>query len=401
MYSDEVKKENNVIEIDIHPVSKWRRILLFLGDFFIHFMLGVLIMSVVVVPIASIFVRTDNVKAYEAEKRRDDVLYEYKLLFYKSIENTGGKYQRYDFDSDLVYTCNRFLAYYTFSDSASLDPDYPEYSHLEENEIIKTYYVTIRSDSVTYYDLFTKLNKDKDLFVIEGNNISLKQEVIDEVRVFFKPGESLGPKGQGYYDSFKDFFSAIFGVVIQDIYNKDLVDSKGNSFVQNQQIITYISNRYYSVIAICASIAYVLSWALVYVLYPLINRGNRTPTGSIMKIDRLAFKHLTQLNKGETFITSFYSLFLNLPFIMFLPLSYTTFIYSLKIPVLPILSIIVAFVLLVDLFIILFNSFDRSIIDLLSQTVMVSSDEVDGIIKAKESIKELEIAKKKGTIKDE
>ena len=79
MYSDQVKKKE-VIEIDIHPISKWRRILVFLGDFFIHFIISIIMMNIAVMPICSIFVKPESEKSYAKKKKRDDVLYEHKIM---------------------------------------------------------------------------------------------------------------------------------------------------------------------------------------------------------------------------------------------------------------------------------------------------------------------------------
>ena len=398
MYSDQIKKKE-VIEIDIHPISKWRRILVFLGDFFIHFIISIIIMNIAVMPICSIFVKPETERSYAAEKKRDNILYEKQLLFYKTDENSSGNYKKYDFDSNLAYTFNRFLAYYTFPDETSLNPEYPEYSHKLENEVIWTYYNNIRSDSITYYDLFLNHNKEANLFEVTSTSVSLKEEVIEEVRIYFMPGENLGSKGREYYQKINDLFSALYGCVIQDIYKNDLVDSTGNSFNENQAIITNIANKYYATLSVCCTISYLVGWLLVYVVYPLVNRSSHTPTQSIMKIDRLNYKHLQPINKPEAFLTSLYYLVFDLPFIMFIPLSYTTFIYSLRLPVLPVLSVISIVAMLAGLFIILFHAFNRSAIDLLSQTVMISSEEVDGVIKTKEEMRELELMKKRGDIK--
>ena len=387
MYSDEVLNDKT-IEVNIHPVSKWRRILLYLGDMLIVFILSFAILNIAVVPIASAFIKTNSDKAYEAEKARDDILYEYKLLFYK--DNTD--YKKYDYDQNLKYTFNRFLAFYVFSNEESINPDYPEYAHFQENEIIYTYYHNIRNDDITYYDLFSKLNKEKNYFDVSSNSVTLKQPIKDELIVFYKPGESLGKKGEEYYNNLSDIFAALYGVVTQDIYDKDLVDSAGNSFVKCQQIIAHVASDYYKTIAICSIIAYTISALLVHLLYPLINKSGHTPTSSIMKMDRLDFVHLQPLNKAEVALSSIYSILLDLPCIMFVPLSYTTFIYSLKVPALPILSIISFVIVLISLFIIIFNDFNRSGIDLLSRTVMIPTEEVDGIIKAQETIKELKMA---------
>ena len=394
MYSIDKNKDNNV-EISIHPISKWRRILVFLGDFFIHFIVGVILMNILVMPICSLIRSPLAVEANQAERKRNDILYEYSLLFYKNEENSGLSYEKYNFDSDLEYTCYRFIAFYTFDDANSINPDYPEYAHKEENEVIWTYYHNILERDDVYFDLFSKTNLEKNLFVVTESSVSLKQEVKDELIYFYMPGESMGSKGQEYFNGASDIFYALFGCVIQSIYENDLIDTKGESFVKNQNIITNSASQYYATLAVCSIISFVLSWSLVYVVYPMLNSSFHTPTQSIMKVERLGFKHLYTLNRPEVLITSLYSLVFNLPTTLFLSLSYTTFIYSLKLPVLPILSLIVAVLLIASLVFLLFHPFNRTFVDIFSQSVMVSSDEVDGIIKAKETIKELQISEKK------
>ena len=393
MYSDELNKKK-VIEVDIYPISKWRRFLLFLGDFFLHFIVSVILMTVAVMPIATQIRKPQLARSYEAEKKRDDVLYEYGLLFYKT-EDEGGTYVKYDFDGDLKYTFNRFLAYYVMDGEESYNPTYPEYSHLVENEVIWKYYNNIRSDTVTYYQLFSNLNEESGVFTIEGTNISLSQEVKDEVKYVFIPGESMGTKGDKYYEQISDIFYAMYGVVFQDIAKNDLVSTDGTSYNAQQAIIKQIANSFYTVLCIACVISFVLGWAVIYILYPLLNRFCHTPTGSIMRVDRLGFKHLYPVNKVETIMTSLYHLVLNLPMSIFLALSYTTFIYTLNMPALPILVVITFLFLLASLFIMLFNGFNRTAVDLLSQTVVVDTDQVDGIIKAQETAKELEIAERR------
>lgn len=385
-------KETKTVEVDIHPISKWKRMLLYLGDMFISFIAAVFLMNVLVMPVCSAITKPNTEKAIAAEHKRDEILYENKILFFKE-ESTN--FPKYDLDANLKYTSNRFIAYYVFDSDQSLDPYYPEYSHISDNEVFWTYYHRIRSDDLTYYDLFEKHNKEANLFVIEGTNISLKEEVINEIKVYFKPGETLGSKGQTYFDQLNELFSALYGCVTKDIYEKDLYDSAGNSFKINQQIVTEINENYYTVMAICSSISFVLAWAIVRIVYPLINKSNHTPTMSIMKVDRLGYRNLLPLSKGETVLTSAYYLAFDLPYIMFVPLSFITMIYALKIPVLPILSLMSLLLVVCSLIIILVNSFNRSAVDIFSQSVLIPSEEVDGIIKTKEMIQEAKIANKR------
>ena len=46
MYSDEKLEVEQEVEADIHPISKWKRILIFLGDFMLHFMLSLILNTI-------------------------------------------------------------------------------------------------------------------------------------------------------------------------------------------------------------------------------------------------------------------------------------------------------------------------------------------------------------------
>lgn len=399
MYSDEIKAKEgtNNVEIDLHPISKWKRTLLYLADFFVSFIVAVLLMNVAVMPICSLIKSTDSEKSYEAEKIRDDILYEHKLLFYRPLGES--QYQKYNFDTNLTYTFNRFLAYYVFdSGIESLDPDFPEYSHLEENETILHYYKDIKNDVDSYYELFKQHNLDKEYFDVTDNVFTLSNEVKEQVRVYFIPGEELGSLGKTYYSNLSDFFSALFGCVIQDINQNDLIDSSGNSYNACQKIISDINKQYYMTISVCAIISYVLSWGITRLLYPLINKSGHSVGMSIMRIERLGYRNLMPLSKGEVALTASYSLLFDLPYITLLSLSYCDFIYSLNIPLLPILSLISLVMVLISLFVMLFSNFNRAISDYLSQTVLVSSEDCDALIKAKETLQELKTLEKKGKI---
>ena len=388
------EEKSNVVEIDLHPISKWKRILLYLGDMFLSFIAAILFMSLIVMPIASIFVKPKTQEAVAAEHVCDDILYEHKLLFYKTPEGTG-LFPKYNFDADLRYTYNRFLAFYVFDTDTSLDPEYPDYCHKIENEVIYTYYHDIKYDDITYYDLFNKHAARYNLFDITDTSIALKADIKEVLVTFYKPGEKLGSKGQEYYDNISDLFSALYSMVIKDIKVNDLTDTAGNSYIKNQALISEISKNYYGTVALCAGISYLLGWLIIHIVYPLINSNGRTPTMSIMRVDRLGYRNLIELSKKEVALLSSYFVLLDMPYMMFLSLSYTTMLYILKVPALPILSIISLLTVIVSLFIILFNPFNRSLSDLLSQSVMVSSQEVDGIIKAKETIEELKVAEER------
>lgn len=411
MYSVDKKaleEKQKAIEIDIHPISKWKRVLLYLGDLMVAFVTSVILMTIVIVPLSSLVVKNDTNKAKIAQMICNDILYNKELLFYRS-ENDN-LFPKNDFQSNLIYTFNRFLAYYTFLDEEeSLNLDYPEYKHLDVNEVVRHYYVDIVQDEATYIDLFFGHERAYNYFEYSMENhgqkgipFKLKDDIINEIKPFFDPNDRLGKLGRKYYTNLSELYAALFGVVIRDIKDRDLKASlkyeevtKEYSFIEQQKIIDDAAFKSNLHISISAIISYLLIWAILYVIYPLINKSRHTIVMSIMRVDRLGMNNLMPLSKGETVMTGVYAIVFNLPYLMFLSLSYFSFILSLNVPILPFLSIISLIPVMIGLFTITFNGFNRSFVDLLSRTVIVASEEVDSIIKAKETLQEVQTSERR------
>lgn len=409
MYSIDRQKlnENNTVEVNIHSASKWKRTLLYLGDLMISFIVAVLLLTVVVMPIASIFVKPRTSESLQAERERDDILYEHQLLFYKDYEEEAKEkpYAKYNHEGDLLYSFNRWLAYYVFSDSEeSLDPNFPEYKHLAVNDTLKHYYVDIRSDAVTYNEMFTGHASvfKNEYFTFPSDfptsNAVLGQEYIDNLKPYFDPNDDLGKLGKKYYEDLSDLYAALTGVMVRDILKKDLTiikEGKTYSYVDLQKIIDEINFNYNLTISICSIISFTISWALVYILYPLLNQNHHTPTMSVMKLERLGFHRLDFLSKGETAMTAVHYFLFNLPYLMFLSLSYTSLLFAFSVPLLPFFTILGMLMVVISFFVLMFNGFDRTLGDILSHSVIVPSEDVDGIIKAKETIEELKVAERR------
>ena len=79
-----LNKEENVVEI--HPLSKGRRALLFICDFFISFMFSVFFFSLAILPLGKVIINYDSLSKQSAEalKIRNEILFENDLLFYDS-----------------------------------------------------------------------------------------------------------------------------------------------------------------------------------------------------------------------------------------------------------------------------------------------------------------------------
>ena len=131
-----MEEEKKVFEL--HPLSKWKRILLSLGDYFIAFILSFALFNLVVFPLAKVICKTQD-KNYQAEKleeKANKLLIDYGIIF----ESAGDT-----FEEHVDYTFKVFLSYYAF-DEETVDKNYSQYGHKENNEVIRNYFVKYKND---------------------------------------------------------------------------------------------------------------------------------------------------------------------------------------------------------------------------------------------------------------
>ena len=217
MYSDEVVEKNEPFEIDIHPLSKWRRMLTFFADYFLSFILGFLFLNVVVSPIFS-FATNANARGEQmriAQADRESVLYGNQLLFYEDDLETNQNYS-----ANLKYTFDRYLSYYV------LDEQINNYGPIMENEIFYHFYVDIRNNKETMIDNYNKQNTGYDYFIYDETRVTsfcLKDDIKEELRLYFVyKDEELSSKGETYLDNLANYFTVIYKAMLDDIGENDL-----------------------------------------------------------------------------------------------------------------------------------------------------------------------------------
>ena len=79
-------KENNIV--DIFPLNKWKRFLVFLADFFVCFIMCFLLYNIAVMPIAKAVTgySQKSTESANSMKAMHTVLYENKILFKKHFK---------------------------------------------------------------------------------------------------------------------------------------------------------------------------------------------------------------------------------------------------------------------------------------------------------------------------
>ena len=219
MAEEETVSQENYI--DIHPLKKGRRILVFLADFFIHFILTYLIFNIAAAPIgkAATNYEAKNEEHILTTVEMYDHYYNAKVLLRDS------SFDRTDVTAGVEYTYRCFLSYFVLDNEESIDNNVPQYGHKKENNTVYHFYHDIRNKEQNYYDSFDYYNKKDNYF--EYNDVTkeynLKIEVKNELYAYFDPKDAMGDIGKQYYkDISNNLFNPLLAEVMNDIEKNDL-----------------------------------------------------------------------------------------------------------------------------------------------------------------------------------
>ena len=379
MYSDELKQKEEPIELEIHPLTKWKRMLVFLADYFLSFILAFAVLNVMIVPI---FAAATNANARGeamrvAEADRQSVLYGHKLLFYENNDEN-----RKDYSVNLKYTFYRFLSYYV------LDENIQTYGPNIENEVFYHFYNDIRLDKATYVDYYNKQNQGYNYFVYDESKPTLfylKNEVRNELKMFYiYPDESLSNEGNQMMDNMANFFTVLYKAMLDNVNEKDLVFNNV-SYVKSLEKYQQLQTEDHWIMTICLLITHVLCWGVVYLLIPLLSKTGKTIGMRVCKAERVDYKKLSTFRKRDVVLASSYALFLNLSYLFFLPLTFSSsgFVYVLSLPLITIFAILSLVLIIASFIILMVTNFNRTFSDLASFSVMVQQDDLDAIYRYK------------------
>lgn len=365
--------------IDISPLSKWKRILLFLGDYFITFILAFILFNLAVFPLGKVICQTE---------KKNKLAQDYEQTATELLVSSGFMFRSYSgddtFENNANYTFKVFLSYYVFDDE-NPDSNNPQYGHKIQNEVIRTYYVNYLNDEAKYLEYFNDANQANMLFDIgeNANSIILKSDY----KVLLRDELLEQTDEEKYTDLMKNVrdnvFARLFYIrMYQNILDNDYV--KDNvSYNTCMAKVRSISKSLQWVPVGSAFISLALAWSITYLLYPLINKNRRTPTMSAMRVDKIDFRRFTDMKRSTVIVQSIYSLILCSSQLLFLPILYFGIAYCFNLPMLFILLVISVVMMLTFMMFIFFNEFNRSGSDVLTYTVVIPTEELDNLYKAK------------------
>ena len=375
------QQENNAV--DIHPLKKGKRILLFLADFFIQFILSFLLFNVAVAPIGKAITKYENKNDEHIVLTNE--MYEH---YYKSgvvFEAVNSEYT--DITAGIEYTYRCFLSFFVLDNEESIDANYPQYGRKIENNVIYHYYHDIRMNDDAYFNSFKNYNEKNNYFIFDevSSYCSLKNEVKNELYSFYDPKDEMGNVGKGYYnDILENVFNPMLAEVMVDIDKNDLhFEGEKHSFLECKNRIKELETYHDHLMTICALISHFVSWLALFLIVPLVNSDRKTLGMLFMKIHILNFNDLNIVKRGAYVINSIYYLFATMLGLMFVPSFLVPFNNLFASGFLAYSSIFAAVLLLADLIFLLINQYNRSLIDFATHSLYLTEKEMSELYRAR------------------
>ena len=368
--------QDNKKVIDIKPVTKWRRILVFLGDFFITTILGFILFNVAAFPISKAIIQYDKQIEIISQclDESNDMLVNSGFLYYPREEENLEK----NLPNSIDYTYHVFISYYLFDEESPVKNN-PQLGHKESNEIFKTYYVDYKKSPDEYLSIFKEVNAKNSFFEVGEtvDTIKLKEVYKNSLATEYLELDN-GADLPDHLQTIKENVYEIlfYDKMYEDILQNDLIiGEKSYKTYFNQ--VTSINNTIDWAITISSIITGAFCSIIVYLVYPLTHKEHRTVTMSIMRIDRLLINNLSYIKRSNVILQFPFHLIFGLGGVLFYPMLMTGLTYVFNLPLLVIFLLISSLLTIVSFVIMLLNQYGRSGSDLLSFTVLVPTSELD------------------------
>lgn len=367
------KKDNEFI---IYPAKLGRRVLSFLGDFFITFILCIFFYECVCMPIGRSF--GDYVSKSEQidtlNYQRIDLLYENNIILENKQPSEDLNYDKYNFEDAQNFTSEQFIYFYTYKEEKDLNPI--------NYEVCYTYKLnTNQISSASEYSNTLKGNNPNTPFLNyldEDGFLILKDEYKDYFRPLFVEGDSMSNKGiEAFGDFLSDYFNPNFSSMVENFSNNN------EEYVSLTNQINEINSSFSSFYQTSAIVSFLTSSIIMYLVVPLIDKKGRTPLKIILKLEYIDTKKFNNIKKSVAVWLFFLNILENLAMVMFIPfISFgITNIFSLE--VLLIVSIISICYDLICIFVAACNSYNKSFKEIFFNLIVVDEKTMDELMVAR------------------
>ena len=372
-------KEQNVNNLTTSDVSEektftfynaglGRRILAYLADIFLSFILCVFVLEIIYFPIVKHCTNYED-SVYQLKslgESRYSLYYENDILFYEDSETL------YDFDLDFEYTGDIFTKFYVFKESSNED--------LIVDPIVHYYTETaIESSRRSYFEvamMYYGDDGDNEYFLPYNAEISnylvLKDIYKERWAPYFDVNDQVSDEILAEIKTFKSLVFRNNALTIMS----DFAKNNAVYEVYTNQINT-IQTNFDFMYQMTTLGAFLTVFIALFVVTPLVDKKGRTLGKIFLKLETVnsqTFKYLTK--KSRTAVI-FLTLLEQLPIVLFIPFITVgiTEIFTLSISF--ILTLVSAAYVLIDLVIALTNKLNYSVKELLTQSVVVEKALMD------------------------
>lgn len=379
------KNIGNPNVLEIAPIGKGKRTLLFFADFFLSFIAAFFLFNVAVAPLGYLITNYEAKGEESAtyEHMKLDILYGHKLLYFHEIDD------KYYFPESLEFTYDVFLSYFCFDDENAGIINYPEFGHKKENDVIWTYFHDIKMTNSKYFTLFStyaNIEEESSFFVRQGDEFVLKPIYKDELVTHFDESADMSKIGKQYYDDIgENIFFNLYAEIITGIQRTNLsysgIELSYNEAAKIAQKFEVFRQDYFTYSSI---IAYFIAWLVYFFIIPLCRQKHQTLGMLLMKIQRINVHRLKLYSRVESAIGSVYPLLTGALICFFLPMTVMGVAFSFSLSMLIYLSMCSLALQIISVIFMIFNGYNRTITDWCSQSVCVTTENLDAIYSIEE-----------------
>lgn len=351
-------EEKNIKEIEIYPASRFKRIMVFLGDLLINYCLAVFLYGVVIFNIASAIVDYPSKlnESLTLINERLDILYENDIMQYSESE-------KYKFEYNLKTTYDNFLRYYTLNEgSDNIYHYYKDIRHYSDQDIIKIY---------------EKYNNE--YFELSNNKIVLKDEFVTYFKPYFDPHDSISEEGNKQYLRIRgSFYEPIFNDMLVDI-NKNDLKFNDKSYIAITNSLNEIKQYTIHFNTINIYISFLISSVTLFIVVPMLFKDRSTFAMKILKVKRVDIETNEFLSRKKTILVTLNNILMNTTSIFFVGIVFMEFEELFNYMSLLFLSLVGLVYTLVNLGFLCFNKLNRSISELGTSSIALDSADLDTI----------------------
>ena len=360
----EEKKET----LDILPIKKGRRMLIFLADFFVTLILSMILFNIAIYPLSKLATGSQKKddEAIQYTRQRMDILYSNGLLYYNEDE-------KYYYDSNLETTAKMALGYY-MGISGNAD-------------VITTYYIDIRAQKSTkeVKELYVENDKSYGFFTYDENSevLTVKDKYKEEFNAYFDEKDSLTAQAKADFERFTNtVFLKLYGEVMKDIEEKDLMfETIDKSYVQLSTLIEELKANDVVVIQVAAIISFFVSAIGMYIVLPLVDKRGRTLGLIILKEERVQSDTIRITNKNDRLIGAIFNIIFQLPGILFVPYPTISFVELFRLSALFIVTMISLVFLIISMVYLFISAYNQTLTDKLTKTIIIDTSDLDEVYK--------------------